>query len=271
MNTIIVDDELWSVEQFKVECGQIAGISLIGYFNEPISALEFAKTNRIDFALLDIEMPQISGIELAKMLKELYPKIIIVFVTAFEKYLPDFIKMRGDYYVLKPYTKEDVEDVISRAKLLSQRQNKRVKIDTFGQFEVFVDGKPAIFNGKKVKELFALLVDKRGKILQTEEAFSCLWEGEEYNNKNATKYRMLWTRLNEFLEAFDLTELIHNDNGNKSLDCNLVDCDYFKFLSGDAHVINNFSFTYMTNYPWAEDTLADLTEMKYNYENHNNA
>ena len=267
MNTIIVDDELWSVEQFKVECDQIAGISLIGYFDNPLLALEFAKTNRIDFALLDIEMPEIDGIELARMLKNLYPQIIIVFVTAFEKYLPDFIKLRGDYYVLKPYTKEDVEDVIGRTKLLSQRQVKRVKIDTFGQFEVFIDGKPAIFNGKKVKELFALLVDKRGKTLQTEEAFSRLWEGEEYNNINANKYRRLWTRVNEFLEKFNLKELIHNDNGNRSLNCELVDCDYFKFLSGDTQVIKYFSFAYMTDYYWAEETLAELTEIKYSYDN----
>ena len=59
-------------------------------------------------------------------------------------------------------------------------------------------------NGKKVKELFALLVDKKGQPLQSEEAFHCLWEGEYYNNENASKYRKLWSRLMEFLKENNL-------------------------------------------------------------------
>lgn len=266
MKTIIVDDELWSVEQFKIECGQIDGISLVGYFDNSISAIEFAKTNQVDFALLDIEMPEINGIELAKKLRELHPYIVIVFVTAYDKYLYEFIKMHADYYILKPYTKEEIMDVFERAKLLSRRQEKRVKIVTFGQFEVFIDGKPTNFNGKKVKELFALLVDKRGKILNTEEAYSCLWEGEEYNNNNAVKYRMLWSRLKNFLQEYGLSDLIINDKGGKSLNCDLVDCDYISFCNGDESAIKKFSFAYMSDYSWAEYTLAELTEMKYVYD-----
>ena len=271
MKTIIVDDELWSVDQFKIECEKIEDVSLVGYFDNPYDAINFSKNNYIELALLDIEMPGMNGIELAKELKKIHPAIIIVFVSAYNNYLEEVIKIHADYYLLKPYTKEDIEDVISRAKLLVKRQKKRIRIVTFGQFDVFVDGKPLGFNGKKMKELFALLVDKKGHPLPTEESFYRLWENEEYNNENSSKYRKLWSRLLEFLEENNLNDLVIIDKktGAKSLNVDLVECDYFKFLAGDQVAIKNFTFMYMTEYWWGEETLANLTDMKYSYEENN--
>jgi two-component SAPR family response regulator len=266
MKTILVDDEFWSIEQFKIECENVNGINVIGYFDNPLEAIEFCKNNPVEVAMLDIEMPEINGIELAKRLREIHPQIVIVFVTAYDNYLHESIKIPADYYLLKPYTKEDIQNVIDRAILLTRRQDKRVRVTTFGQFDVFIDGKPAKFNGKKVKELFALLVDKNGHPLNTEEAFSYLWEGEEYNNASASKYRKLWARLQEFLQENNLEDLVYVDKGEKSLNTDLVECDYFSFLNGDASAIKKFTFAYMSDYWWSEYTLADLTDMKYAYD-----
>ena len=82
MKTIIVDDELWSVDQFKIECEQLEDIQLLGYFDNPYDAIEFAKETKVELALLDIEMPGMNGIELGKELRKIYPKIIIVFISA---------------------------------------------------------------------------------------------------------------------------------------------------------------------------------------------
>ena len=267
MKTIIVDDELWSVEQFKLECQNVDGISLIGYFDNPFDAIDFAKTNEVDLAFLDIEMPGMNGIELGKKLREIYPNIVVVFVSAYNNYLDQFIKMHADYYLLKPYTYEDIQDVFKRAKLLSARQTKRVRITCFGNFDVFIDGKPAKFNGKKVKELFALLVDKHGHPLQTEEAFYKLWDGEEYTNDSASKLRKLWARLQEFLTESNLGDLINVEKNEKSLNCDMVECDYFNFLNGDKNAIQKFTFAYMSEYSWSEETLGTLTDMKYSFDN----
>ena len=269
MKTIIVDDELWSVDQFKIECEKLDDVSLIGYFDNPYDAIKFTKETKVELALLDIEMPGMNGIELAKELRKIYPKLIIVFVSAYNNYLEEFIKLHAEYYILKPYTKEDIADVFSRAKLLVKRQEKKIRITTFGQFDVFIDGKPAKFNGKKVKELFALLVDKRGHPLNTEEAFSCLWEGEMYTNESASKYRKLWARLQEFLIENDLMDLINVEKGERSLNCDIVECDYFNFMNGDVTAIKKFTFTYMSEYWWGEETLANLSEMMYSYRGEN--
>jgi hypothetical protein len=64
--------------------------------------------------------------------------------------------MKADYYVFKPYTKEDVEDVLVRARLLSKRLEKPVFIRTFGNFEVFVDEKPVYFKSAKRKNCWPI-------------------------------------------------------------------------------------------------------------------
>ena len=63
--------------------------------------------------------------------------------------------------------------------------------------------------------------------------------------------------------------IIDKKTGAKSLNVDLVECDYFKFLAGDQVAIKNFTFMYMTEYWWGEETLANLTDMKYSYEENN--
>ena len=58
--------------------------------------------------------------------------------------------------------------------------------------------------------------------------------------------------------------IVNNNKGMKCLNMDIVDCDYFKFLDGDATAIRNFTFTYMSDYWWGENTLSYLAEMKYN-------
>ena len=68
----------------------------------------------------------------------------------------------------------------------------------------------------------------------------------------------------EFLNENNLEDLIVSDNkGMKYLNTDMVECDYFKFLAGDLAAKRNFTYTYMTEYWWGEETLGKLTEMKY--------
>ena len=149
MKTILVDDELWSMLQFRIMCEDRPEIELVGEFESSEEALRYAGEHPVDFALLDIEMPGMNGLELARRLRELHPGVIIVFLTGHKRYLEDFIGMKADYYVLKPYTVEDVRDLLDRVKLLSGRLQKRVRFQTFGPFIMYVDGVPYPFQREK--------------------------------------------------------------------------------------------------------------------------
>ena len=266
MKTIFVDDELWMLKQFKTECSDIPDIEMVGEFTSAEDALEYALNNPVEFALLDIEMPGMNGVELARELRKINPEVIIVFVSAHSEYLADFINIKADYYVIKPYERQDVLDVIKRAKLLSGRLKKRIFIRTFGSFEVFLDDKPVYIRVAKAKELLALMVDKMGAILTPQEALDRIWEGRSYDSNSASVYRVNMKKLRDTLKEAGIDEILVDGNKRgKYLDTSRFDCDLYDFLDGDRKAVNSFNGEYMTDYSWAEARIGNLLEIKDEY------
>ena len=104
MKTIIVDDELWAVKQLESAFRDRHNIDLVGIFRDPLQALEYAEQHPVDFALLDVRMGGMDGIELGRRLRHLYPDLIIVYVSSYPEYFSDAYRdVRADYYMLKPY------------------------------------------------------------------------------------------------------------------------------------------------------------------------
>ena len=81
MKTILVDDELLSMQQFEEECCDIQEIELVGKFDNAKDALQYARCHKVDFALMDIEMPEMNGLELGQEFKKLNPDMVIIYVT----------------------------------------------------------------------------------------------------------------------------------------------------------------------------------------------
>ena len=262
MKTIIVDDEYWALERVRQECSGDRDIEIVGTFTDAEAALEYAKENEVDFALLDIQMAGMSGLALARRLRDLYPEVIIVFVTAHSRYLGDFIDMKADYYVLKPYTAEDIRDVLERAKLLGGRLKKRVFIRTFGEFRVFLDGEPLIFSSKRAEELLALIVNKQGGYLSNKEAAVMLWEDETKGNRSTSSYRKVVARLEQFLESKGIEDILLSSLHGRALNTKKVDCDLMDFLAGDRAAIEAFHGKYMYQYSWGEESVWEFEERK---------
>ena len=263
MRTILVDDELWMLEQFEEECAEIPDIEIVGTFAFAEDALAYAKEHPVEFALLDIELPGMNGVELARELRRLYPEVIIVFVTGHKEYLGDFIDMKADYYVLKPYGKEEVRDVLQRARLYSARLKKRVRIQTFGKFEVFIDGIPMHFKHAKAKELLALIVDRAGSTVNSQEALDTIWEGKAYDKNTASAYRMAMSRLKEALDEAGVGDIIGTQSSQgRYLVKSKVDCDMLDFLNGEPEALRSFNGEYMSGYSWAEPSLGNLLRIQ---------
>ena len=258
MRTIIVDDEPFIVNAFRTELETIPGIELAGWFTDPSEALAYADSHRVDFAVLDIVMPGMDGIELGRRLRERYPNMILTYVTGYGQYALDAFKLEAASYLIKPLTLEQLRKAVRRALILVAGSNKHVEIRTFGSFEVFVDGVTVHFHGNKVRELFALLVNKNGGLLTAKEAITLLWEDRPYDKKTQGSYRQLMKRLSAVLEAYGVREIILSSKMGKSIDKTRVECDYFRLLDGDERAIARSCGEYMTNYSWAEETLGTL-------------
>ena len=80
MHVIYVDDERPAIENFRFTVAKIQEISSLNMFQDGEEALEYVKNNTIDVAFLDMEMPGIHGLDLAKRLKKIDENIRIVFV-----------------------------------------------------------------------------------------------------------------------------------------------------------------------------------------------
>lgn len=258
MRTILVDDEPWAMSHFESECKNDPNIEIVGVFQDPLVALEFAKTTRIDFALLDIDMPNMSGTELSGELRSLYPDMIIIFVSAHEEFVLPALKAKSDYFITKPYTLADVTDALSRAALLSKRLRKPVFIRTFGNFDVFVNNVPVRFSSAKSKELLALLVDAGGGIVTTEQAMATVWEGRRNESDNTVLCRMAYMRLRQALKSQNIEYILAESGSGKHINVDSVDCDYYMYLRGDKDALRAFNGEYMSQYSWGEVTLAGL-------------
>lgn len=141
---------------------------------------------------------------------------------------------------------------------------RAVKIRTFGYFDVFVNEKPIAFRNEKSKELFALLVDRRGGFVSSEEAIGFLWEDEPANPVTLARYRKVALRLKNILEEYGIADIVESVNGKRRIAAEKVQCDLYDYLTGREEYAQLFKGSYLSNYSWGESTLAELTGDRLN-------
>ncbi len=138
-------------------------------------------------------------------------------------------------------------------------ENRTVSIRTFGYFDVFVGDVPIAFRNKKSKELLALLVDRKGGYVTSEEAISFLWEDEPASSLTFSRYRKVALRLKSTLEKYGISDIVEAVDGKRRIVMDKVDCDLYNYLSGKDEYAQLFKGSYLTNYSWGEITLGELT------------
>lgn len=259
MNILAVDDEYFALELMKNALQEVAGNSTVYLCNDVRGAIETARQTKIDVAFLDIHMPEKNGIELALDLKKLNPKVNIVFATGFSEYMKEGIDLRMSGYIMKPVTPEAVRTELENLRNpIEWSPQKRVKILTFGNFDVFVDGTPLKFERKQSKEILAYLVDKRGTSATYPELAATLWEDEEYDRIKQKNLQVYIASLVKTLNGVGINDLILKNRQGILVNTKIVDCDYYRFLEGDTRAINSFTGQYMSAYSWAEFTVGYL-------------
>ena len=134
-----------------------------------------------------------------------------------------------------------------------------VRIQTFGNFAVFVNENMLTFEREKAKELLAYLVDRHGTPVTTEQIAYILWENETYDRKLKNKVTTIISSLRSTLREAGVENILIKTWNNLALDVNKVKCDAYDFEKGDLVAINSFRGEYMANYSWAEFTTGHYT------------
>jgi two-component system, LytTR family, response regulator len=112
MTCIAIDDEPKALEVIERYCQKIGSVSLKATFREPLKAIEFLNREKIDLIFLDINMPDINGMQL---LQTLSPRPLIIFTTAYSQYAVESYELNAVDYLLKPATFERFLMAINKA------------------------------------------------------------------------------------------------------------------------------------------------------------
>ena len=109
MKVLAIDDNVSVLKLLVDSISTACPLAQVFPFSKPSELLTFAKSEHCDSAFLDIQIWDKNGLEIAKELKELNPKINIIFVTAYCENTADAFAFHPSGFVIKPVTKEAIE------------------------------------------------------------------------------------------------------------------------------------------------------------------
>lgn len=256
---IAVDDEPYALKDIEEALKAAVPNSELVTFTSPAKVLAYAKRNKIDIAFLDIEMGRTSGIVLAKQMKELQPDLHIIFVTSYDKYALDAIQMHATGYLMKPVRVEDIQrEMTFIYKDSFVEKEIQIRVQTFGGFDVYTNGKQLKFKRSKSKELLAYLIDRRGLSITTRTACDILFDDGLYNISRKNYFQSIISDLQSDLKKAGAGKILIKKRNSLAIDPSVFDCDSYRFIDGDPVAINNYRRDYMICYSWAEFSMGLL-------------
>lgn len=286
---IAVDDELPALRGVGKQLEAFDEVQVCGMFDKSTAFLEYILTEPepIDLVLLDMDMPTLHGLELARRLRECRPEIHIAFLTAYEEFAKDAFEVEALDYLLKPVMKDDLSRMISRFVKRSGRNGgqedqpeRGIAVHSFGSFTVTTEtGAQVRFRNSKGKELLAYLHHHRGKPVSKSQIMEEIWYGRDVERTQVNLHSTVY-QLRKDMEACGMSDLIEQTKvagGSYSLNWSAPFFDdvvayenevhLFKRTSSLAHALRAVQyygggFLTGSGYGWAAPRQAQL-ELSY--------
>ena len=268
------DDEEISLMCREAVLDSMDDVDKVLTFSNAEDTIDYFKTGKADAAFLDIQLylsgGTLNGLMLAAKIKELCPDCHVVFVTSCPEYAVDAFKLHVSGYIVKPVTREaarkELDYIIMEKRAASnargfieeKEEEPKVRVQCFGNFEVFWKNKPVVFQLSKAKELFAYLVHRKGASVSMAELAAVLFEDKEDGLSVQSQIRNLVASMRKTFSSLGCPDLFNKSRGYISIKTDLINCDYYSFMNGDSDAINEYSGEYMAQYSWAEFTVGYL-------------
>jgi len=132
INAIAIDDEPLALQLVSGYIEKTPGLNLAGSFDNPLDAIEFLNNEAVDLIFVDIQMPDLSGLEFTRSLAR-GPKVI--FTTAYEKYALEGFRLDVMDYLLKPFSYEEFLKAVQKAvRLIKLEKEVPEQVDTNNEF-----------------------------------------------------------------------------------------------------------------------------------------
>jgi two-component system response regulator LytT len=172
MRAVLVDDEQPARDEMAYLLGRIGGVSLVGQSDNGLEALDTIRRLQPEVVFLDVQMPGLTGFEVARRLLTEGPDTHIVFVTAFDQHAIEAFEVNAVDYLLKPVDPARLELAIERARrrVTIDRQDREVVAEAAGisaiQLERILQ---VVADRQSRRERLALKVGERFLLVQADE------------------------------------------------------------------------------------------------------
>ena len=205
---------------------------------DPEKALKVIREKEVTAVYVDVEMPKINGIELARMMQEVKPETNIIFITGYQEYMPDAFELYASGYLMKPVDEDDVRKSLEHLRYKGEPiKTSAVRVQCFGNFEVF---------------------DRKGAACTNDMIIGNLWGDKPLTESLKSLQRTVISEMIKDFEQANIEGLFSKSKNGISVNTDMVDCDYYKYLDGDEKAIRRFKGEYMTQYEFAEETRNNL-------------
>lgn len=181
LKCVIVEDEFPAREELKFFISNHKSIQLEKEFDNPVDALKYLQENKVDVVFLDINMPELDGMNLGKILIKMDKDLKIIFITAYKDYAAEAFEIKAFDYLLKPYSDKRINEVLDN--LTNSKNDESIKnINQINKITVFSDEK-----------IFIISLDSIYYIEASEKETLVYTKDEVYSSK------MKISKLEEFL------------------------------------------------------------------------
>ena len=264
MNILAVDSDKKALDGIRSILDKRRPKAACYYFEDPLAALAQARETEIDVALLEVDTPELSGLDLGRYLKELNPYVNLIYLNAGESYAYDAMRQHASGYVVKPGDENDIQYELDSLRFPEIRKKlKRVYAQTFGNFEFFVDGEPVEFKYSRTKEIVAILINNKGAQTTNGEIIADLWEDGADPDKKLSYLCNLRQDLQNTFTRLKLDGIILKQRGSMAIAKDRIECDLYDWMAGPEHSKYKYIGDYMNQYSWAESVHAELDEISY--------
>ena len=269
ITAILVDDMRPALRELEFLLKQYPDISIAGMFTDPLSAIKEIGERKPQVVFLDINMPQLQGMDAASRILDLSPETDIVFVTAYDQYAIEAFELHAMDYLLKPIAKERLERTLDRLRKKTpasvEHPSLKLQIRCFGRFQMGWEGQePIKWRIEKARELFAYLLQNHNRNISRDELLDTLWPEDSPDRAVKQLYNGIYY-IRKALEAYGIGSSLICIGNDYNLKLGPVDWDVRRFCElcesnpekgletlEEIAMLYTCDYLYGEYYPWSD-------------------
>jgi len=172
LKTIVVDDEQLARDELRYLLEQLGGVEIVAQAGNGVEALRVIEEYQPDLVMLDVQMPGLTGFEVARRVFDAGLESQLVFVTAYDQYAIDAFEVNAVDYLLKPVEPERLATAVERVRKRLAAEKPRKEADLEPLLQMLADRQAR-------REQLAIKVEERFLLVQTDEVVHASVEDDQ--------------------------------------------------------------------------------------------